>query len=315
MCAPPRDPIFRKRSPKLGKRAVSTLRACGLVAVVLLAAAALAPSRAQQAAPTASGQGTTQVQEDTQAVRTREFLGLGRMPDAKRATEGAKIFGPTCGFCHGADARGGTGPDLLRSPVVLDDNQGEILGPMVREGRPAQGMPAFPTFTEDQLRDIAEFLHLQVELAANRGTYKILNVVTGDAKAGEAYFNGAGKCGTCHSTTGTGDLAHIGSKMEASDLQQAFLYPGARGFSEGGPKSPQKATVTLPDGKTIIGTVKHQDDFYISLYDAEGNYHSMVLEKSVTVQLEDKLVFHRQMLDKYTNTQMHNLTAYLVTLK
>jgi cytochrome c oxidase cbb3-type subunit 3 len=284
-----------------------------LVAVALLAAAAATPSRAQQAAPPTSEQGTTEIQESTQAVRTREFLGLGRMPDAKMASEGAKLFGPTCGFCHGTDARGGTGPDLLRSPVVLDDNQGEILGPMVREGRPAKGMPAFPSFTDDQLRDIAEFLHLQVELAANRGTYKLLNVVTGDAKAGEAYFNGAGKCGTCHSTTG--DLAHIGSKMEASDLQQAFLYPGARGFSEGGPKSPPKATVTLPDGKTIVGTVKHHDDFYISLYDAEGNYYSITLGKGVTVQMEDKLVFHRQLLDKYTNKQMHDLTAYLVTLK
>jgi cytochrome c oxidase cbb3-type subunit 3 len=315
MWAAQRDQSFRKRSLKLGSRAVSAPRACGLVAIGLLAAAAVAPSRAQQAAPTASGPDTTQVQEDTQAVRTREFLGLGRMPDAKRAAEGAKIFGPTCGFCHGVDARGGTGPDLLRSPVVLDDNQGEVLGPMVHEGRPAKGMPDFPTFTADQVRDIAEFLHLQVELAANRGTYKILNVVTGNARAGEAYFSGAGKCNTCHSTTGAGDLAHIGSKMEASDLQQAFLYPGARGFSEGGPKSPGKATVTLADGKTIIGTVKHQDDFYISLYDAEGNYHSIVLGTGVTVQLEDKLVFHRQMLDRYTNAQTHDLTAYLVTLK
>src|SRR5216683_3108493 len=66
-----------------------------------------------------------QEQEDSRAIRTREFLGLGRMPDAKMAAEGARIFGPTCGFCHGTDARGGTGPDLLRSAVVLDDNQGE----------------------------------------------------------------------------------------------------------------------------------------------------------------------------------------------
>jgi cytochrome c oxidase cbb3-type subunit III len=93
------------------------------------------------------------------------------------------------------------------------------------------------------------------------------------------------------------------------------LYPGARGLSEGGPKSPPRATVTLPDAKTIVGTVKHQDDFYISVYDAEGNYHSIALGKGVKVLVEDDLVFHRQMLDHYTNTQMHDLTAYLVTLK
>ncbi len=278
------------------------------VVFVCLVLAPTPSSTAQRAASPASPDNASQEQEDTRAVRTREFLGLGRMPDAKMAADGGKIFGPTCGFCHGADARGGSAPDLLRSSVVLDDNQGELIGQTVHDGRPAKGMPAFPSLTNEQLRDIAEYLHLQVELAANRGTYKVLNVVTGDAKAGEAYFNGPGKCNTCHSVTG--DLAHIGSKMNPPDLQQAFLYPAARQ-----PRPPTRVTVTSPDGSKIDGTLKHLDDFYISLYDPEGNYHSIALEKGVTVQIEDKLVFHRQMLDHYTNQQMHDLTAYLVTLK
>jgi mono/diheme cytochrome c family protein len=270
-----------------------------LVAVIsLFALAAAAASPAQE----------PQEQEDSRAIRTREFLGLGRMPDAKMAAEGAKIFGPTCGFCHGADARGGSAPDLLRSAVVLDDNQGELIGQTVHDGRPGKGMPAFPSLTSEQLRDIAEFLHLQVELAANRGTYKTLNVVTGDAKAGEAYFNGSGKCNTCHSVTG--DLAHIGSKMKPPDLQQTFLYPGARQQ-----KSVTRVTVTMADGTKVKGTLKHLDDFYVSLYDAQNTYHSIPLDKGVTVQVEDRLLFHRQMLDKYTNQQVHDLTAYLVTLK
>ncbi len=246
-----------------------------------------------------------QQQEDSRAVSTREFLGLGRMPDAKLAAEGQKVFSSTCGFCHGADARGASGPDLLRSAVVLDDNQGELIGQTVHQGRPAKGMPAFPSLTDEQVRDIAEYLHLQVELAANRGTYKALNVVTGDAKAGEAYFNGAGQCNTCHSVSG--DLAHIGSKTKPPDLQQEFLYPRR--------PSPTKVTVTQQDGTRLQGTLKHLDDFYVSLYDAEGNYHSIALQKGVAVEVEDKLLFHRQMLDKYTNQQMHDLTAYLVTLK
>lgn len=266
-----------------------------IVFLVLTAAAACSAQEPQE-------------QEDSRAIRTREFLGLGRMPDTKMAAEGAKIFGPTCGFCHGTDARGGSAPDLLRSSIVLDDNQGELIGQTVHEGRPAKGMPAFPSLTSEQLRDIAEYLHLQVELAANRGTYKALNVVTGDAKAGEAYFNGAGKCNTCHSATG--DLAHIGSKMKPPDLQQTFLYPGARQQ-----KSPIKVAVTLADGTRVTGTLKHLDDFYVSLYDAQNSYHSIPLDKGVTVQVEDKLLAHRQMLDKYTNQQVHDLTAYLVTLK
>jgi len=271
-------------------------------AAIFLALVLLARSEAQQTASPATPQ-----QEDARAIRTREFLGLGRIPDARMAAEGAKIYGPTCGFCHGVDARGGSGPDLLRAAVVLDDNQGELIGTTVHEGRPAKGMPAFPLLTDEELHDIAEYLHLQVELAANRGTYKALNIVTGDAKAGEAYFNSEGKCYTCHSVTG--DLAHIGSKMNPPDLQQTFLYPAA------GHRSPPKVTVTLADGKRFTGTLKHLDDFNVSLYDDEGDFHSIALQKGIDVKVEDKLLFHRQMLDKYTNLQMHNLTAYLVTLK
>ena len=296
-------------------RAPQLFKHTGLLVIVFLALTAVAPIQAQQGAKPAAGKSAAQAQgqENTQAIRTREFLGLGREPDAKAAAAGEKLFAPTCAFCHGANARGAEGPDLLRSPIVLDDDQGELIGPVIHNGRPGKGMPAFPSFTDEQLRDVAEYLHLQVELAANRGTYKVLDVVTGNAKAGEAFFNGPGKCNTCHSATG--DLAHIGSKLAPPDLQQAFLYPGARGYREGGIRSASRVTVTLPDGRTITGTLKHLDDFNVSLYDAAGNYHSFALGNGVKAELEDKLVFHRQMLDKYTNTEMHDLTAYLVTLK
>src|ERR1700719_365125 len=141
---------------------------------------------------------------------TREFLGLGPAPDPVAAVRGEKLYGPTCGFCHGPKARGAEGPNLVRSALVLHDEKGELIGPAIAKGFPDKGMPAFPNFAEGQLLDIAQYLHLQVELVANRGTYKRLNVVTGDARAGEAWFNGAGGCKSCHSATG--DLAHIGTR-------------------------------------------------------------------------------------------------------
>ncbi|HEY4049884.1 MAG TPA: cytochrome c [Acidobacteriaceae bacterium] len=266
------------------------------------------PGPKQDQSTPAENRGSEEGYENPQAIQMRQFLGLGRQPDRKAASEGAKIFGSSCAFCHGADARGGQGPDLLRSSVVLDDQEGELIGPVVHNGRAAKGMPVFASFTDEQIRDIAEFLHLQVELAANRGTYKIQNIVTGNAKAGETYFNGEGKCNTCHSPLG--DLAHIGSKLRPPDLQQAFLYPGVLMR-----KSTPKATVTLPDGKTLTGKLKHLDDFSVSLCDADGICHSLPLEKGIKVDVDDKLLFHRQMLDKYTDAQMHDLTAYLVTLK
>jgi hypothetical protein len=107
----------------------------------------------------------------------------------------------------------------------------------------------------------------------------------------------------------------VGSKYEPPDLQQAFLYPGARSAAPGEAKPGPQATVTLPSGQTISGTVKALDDFSVTLCDAEGQYHSISLDKNTKIAVEDKNTFHRQMLDKYTDTQMHDLTAYLVTLK
>jgi cytochrome c oxidase cbb3-type subunit III len=240
------------------------------------------------------------------AAGTREFLGLGRQPDPAAAARGKPLFTANCSFCHGANARGGdTGPDLLRSSVVLHDDKGEEIGPVVHNGRAARGMPAFPALTEAQISDVAEFLHLQVELAANRGTYQVKDIVTGNASAGEAYFNGAGKCNTCHSVTG--DLLHIGAKLNPADLQQAFLYPRDR-------KQP-KVMVTLPSGERMTGTLKGLDDFDVSFIDEQGEFHSYARDKGVQVAVEDKLAGHRRLLDQYNDSDMHNLTAYLVTLK
>ena len=239
---------------------------------------------------------------------TREFLGLGPAPDATAAARGEKLYAPNCAFCHGEKARGAEGPNLVRSALVLHDEKGELIAAAVAKGFPDKGMPAFSTLTEGQLYDLAQYLHLQVELVANRGIYKRLNVVTGDARAGEAYFNSAGGCKLCHSSTG--DLAHIGTRYQPEQLQTRFVWPGGgRGAA-----TVQKVTVTLPSGESISGIMKQIDDFNVSIYDASGNYRSWPRE-GLKVDVEDRLAGHRQLLDKYTDADMHNLTAYLVTLK
>ena len=238
----------------------------------------------------------------------REFLGLGPAPDPVAAERGQKLYAPNCAFCHGEKGRGADGPSLVRSQLVLHDEKGEVIGPILLRGRPDKGMPPFPSLTESQRYDIAQFLHLQVELAANRGTYKRLDVVTGDAKKGEAYFNGAGHCTTCHSHAG--DLAHIGSKYPADQLQTRFLWPGSGGDGL------RRVTVTLPSGQAFSGRIRRLDDFNVSIYDSSGNYHSWSREDDkVRVEVEDRLAAHRQLLDQYTDADMHNLLAYLVTLK
>jgi cytochrome c oxidase cbb3-type subunit 3 len=237
----------------------------------------------------------------------REFLGLGPAPDAEAAERGAKLYSPNCGFCHGEKANGASGPDLVRSALVLHDEKGELIIPVLRDGRPDKGMPAFAAMTQAQLSDLAQFLHMRVELTANRGTYKTLNIVTGDPKKGEQYFNAAGGCSACHSPTG--DLAKIAGRYAPDQLQNRFLWPGA------GRGAPRKVTVALPSGEQIAGNLNRIDDFTVELTDASGARRSFDRAEGVKIDVEDRLTAHRALLGKYTDADIHDLTAYLVTLK
>ena len=260
--------------------------------------------------PTGSGQGRGG-RGGRGGEATREFLGLGRQPDAEMAARGEKLYAATCSFCHGPDARGAGGPSLMRSEVVLHDDRGEMIGSVIRKGRPDKGMPPMPDTTQTQIAEIAEYLHLLVERSANRGLYGTLysnDVLTGDAKAGEAYFSGAGGCQACHSASG--DLAHVGSKYSGTALQNRWLYPSG---GRGGGSTPQ-ATVTLPSGERVTGRIREIDDFDISIVDASGVYHAWPRSR-VTVNIVDPLKGHRELLARYTDTDVHNVTAYLATLK
>jgi cytochrome c553 len=237
----------------------------------------------------------------------REFLGLGRPLDAELAARGEKLYASVCAFCHGPDARGAQGPSLIRSEIVLHDDKGELIGPVLLNGRPEKGMPAMSSTTPDQIAEIAEYLHLLVERAANRGLYETLyanNILTGDAKAGEAFFSGAGGCGNYHSPSG--DLAHVASKYQPINLQNRWLWPsGGRGV---------QATVTLTSGERITGTIKRLDDFDVSIVDATGAYRSWPRQQ-VSVEVSDPLKAHRELLGRYSDADIHNVTAYLATLK
>ena len=237
--------------------------------------------------------------------------------DPEAVERGHKQFLSTCAFCHGSNAKGGeSGPDLLRSVLVLDDEHGDKIGPVILNGRPDKGMPKF-NLSHEQIDDISAFLLNRVKAAALRGTYQILNIVTGDPKAGEAYFNGAGQCSTCHSVTG--DLTHIGSRLDPVALQQAIVMPDVRGgFMQ--PGSPDKksitVTVTLPSGESVEGRLNHIDDFTVSLTTPSGDYRSFFRNGDVPkVETHNPAQAHIELLSKYKDSHIHNLTAYLVTVK
>ncbi|HEX4168099.1 MAG TPA: c-type cytochrome [Bryobacteraceae bacterium] len=238
----------------------------------------------------------------------RDFLGLGPPPDQAAVKLGEPLYQQNCAACHGQNARGGEGPNLVRSPVVLHDVKGEEIGQVVKNGRPQAGMPAFPGLKPEEVYQIAEYLHQQVENAANRGLYNGLyanqrSQTSGDAKQGEQFF--AAHCASCHSATG--DLAHIAAKYSQAAVMQAhFIWPA--------PKSAGEATVKTAAGQTVKGTIIRLDDFDVALRDPSGEYHDWP-RNQVTVEADDKLSGHRALLPKYRDADLHNLTAYLLTLK
>jgi hypothetical protein len=143
-----------------------------------------------------------------------------------------------------------------------------------------------------------------------------LSILVGDAKAGQAFFNGPGDCNSCHSVTG--DLAGIGSKMAPKALQDALVSGGGGGGRGAAPASAPKMTVkvTLPTGEVVQGTLDRIDDFDVSLVEANGNHRSFRRNGDVPkVEVNNPLQAHLNMLGKITDDQIHNLTAYLVTVK
>ena len=229
---------------------------------------------------------------------------------------GRTLLVAECGFCHGPTARGGSGgPDLTRSVLVLDDENGKQLGEFLRIGRPDRGMPKFD-LSNAQITDLATYLHSTIHLAATRRLYKILDVLVGDAKAGEAFFYGAGKCGTCHSTQL--DLRGVGAKYDPVALQGRMLMPRGGGT---GPayldRNAVKVAVTLPTGESVYGTLVRMTDFEVMLHDAaSGATRSWLRNGDVPkVVVTDPLQAHMDMLLKWTDADMHNVTAYLASLK
>jgi|ERR1700722_9376350 cytochrome c oxidase cbb3-type subunit 3 len=243
---------------------------------------------------------------EQRAAATRAFLGLGPEPDKAAAKRGDPLFQQNCAFCHGQQARGATGPSLITSDEVLGDDHGEHLVPFLKKGRPENGMPAFATISDNQLKDIAEFLHLQVEDIANRGTYHVLNILVGDAAKGRAYVTA--HCLSCHTAE---TFAHIAKQFRSPEqLQRGWIWPTHAGDNS----LATTATVKTPDGETITGRVTQVSDFRITIVDGSGRTHLIDRKPDVEVQIKDSLAAHQEMIMTLTNDDMHNVTAYLETL-
>ena len=218
---------------------------------------------------------------------------------------GQAIFGQNCGFCHGKDAGGGeSGPDLTRSQLVSQDVKGNKIADVVRNGRPEKGMPRF-NLPEMDMAAIVAFIHDQKTKAESqkggRRGVDVADLQTGNLEDGRKYF--AANCASCHSPTG--DLKGVASRFQGLRLEQRFLYPrDATG----------NVTVTLPSGKQMTGKLAYKDEFVIGLKDSYGWYQSWPIS-SVKFTIDNPAEAHHTLLTKYSDDDIHNLMAFLQTLK
>jgi cytochrome c oxidase cbb3-type subunit 3 len=234
---------------------------------------------------------------------------------------GQAIFAAQCAFCHGREATGGAGgPDLTDSALVVKDVNGDLIGPVVRGGRAEKGMPPF-ALSDPDLKAVVAYIHDQKkkidENPGRRRKVSVEDISTGNADAGKRYFEAAGGCAKCHSAAK--DLAGVASRYRGLALMQRMLYPTPQNAvqpAEGEkPKpNPAKVTVTLPSGQTVTGSLAHQDEFTIALRDPSGWYRSWPTA-NLKYTIDDPLKAHVDQLPKYTDDDIHNLVAYLQTLK
>ncbi len=227
--------------------------------------------------------------------------------------QGRGLYSVRCAFCHGSDARGGeSGPNLLRSGIVLGDQNGELIAPVVQNGRIPQGMPRFDLDIA-QIQQIATFLHSFPVSGNERGRNAPITIPVGDASAGKIAFEAS--CASCHSVTG--DLKGIGSRIpEPKMLQQTWLMPGTRGSSPD-IKAPHKTvTITTPAGDKVEGPLVRIDDFYVTVALADGDSRTFLRDADKPlVQVHNPLEGHQKLLPTYTDKSIHDITAYLGMVK
>jgi len=293
----------------------------------------------EQAASEAAGRASTEVSATATAVpetTSPQAIPFAIFPSQVRElaapevlARGETVYEGLCRACHGADMRGGDqgGPNLLRSQIVLNDQHGELIGEIIQNGRSTPGMPEMPPLqvsVQDSVA-VAEFIHSVWARQSGQGgpppgEEVQLNIVVGDAAAGEVFFSA--QCTGCHSVTT--DLAGIASRIGNPETLQNSWVAGRRWGAPDPNADPSRrevrATVTLSNGQRVSGRLNRRDDFIISLTTDAGQYRSFTLHENTdpgvtSIVVDDPLLAHRDLLSQLTNEIMHDVTAYLMTLE
>ena len=305
-------------------RTSTTLRVCAAAVMLMLPASAMWRVSAQ--APAAGPAVPTGAPSKCSQPGRAGGMGTGRndtpVVDAPAADRGRRLYAAQCINCHGTQARGSDkGANLVRSVIVLHDRCGSELEPFLKKGHPMQSGAPSAGLPDDQVTDLAHFIRQRVnDTLRGSPIFEVQNVLTGDPKAGQAFFSGPGGCTACHSPTG--NLAGIGTRYTPVNIQQRFLFPPGPGRGGRGPAAPAgpsptavTVTVTPAGGPAVSGVLVQLDDFTVALRDASGAYRSFRRSPSLKVEKTIPLAAHIALLETITDKQIHDVVAYLETLK
>ena len=246
--------------------------------------------------------------------------------DTAAHDRGRAIWATECVDCHGTTARGSEkGPNIIRTRTVNFDRSsltpGSVLGPYLKAGHPTQSGKPSASFTTEETVALAHFVRQKVnDTMRGSALFTVGDILVGNKQAGQAYFNGDGKCATCHNAT-TRNLAGIGTRIPAPvDIQQRMLFPGGGGRGRGAaPAGPNPnaitATITPASGAALSGVLVEQSDFFVTLRLADGTIRVVRRAPGMKVVITNPLQAHIDLLDILTDTQIHDLVAYLESLK
>ena len=237
---------------------------------------------------------------------------------------GKAVFDTNCSSCHATDLRGvpPKGHSLLHSIIALDDKHGELISAeLAKHAAPINLTGGDPVA-------VAEYIHAVLATGGRQGSIpnapdgSDLNILVGDVNAGAAYVKA--NCLSCHSLTG--DLKGIATKIpDPRSLQSAWVSGTAGGGGRGGGGGGRggaaggTGTVTFKDGRKLEGRITRKDDFIVIMTLADGTRKSIAREDGEPkVDIVDPQAAHKAMvmkMDDPHNKNMHDVTAYLATLK
>jgi mono/diheme cytochrome c family protein len=290
------------------------LTICILLCSALTLFAQRGPGRAGRGRGAAAGRGVSNaIDADGNARFLGGFYPVQPPPSPEVAARGKALWEAACASCHASDLRGtNKGINLVRDQLVMDDQKGELIGKFLEQPHAAGSVPK-TTWTAQQISDVAAYMHtffqyMNITLPAG-------SVLVGNAGAGEAWVKA--HCLSCHGLTGKGpsasSLAGIGSRIsDPKALQNRFVSGGG---GRGG-AARVTVTVTMPGGKTVTAPLVHKDDFEIVIQDPDGVTRSIPRNGDTPkIEVHDPLQGHRDLWLVYTDKDIHDVTAYLVTLK